>query len=181
MGPTRQPPRPNNGTAMPTAAATALPPPVSPPPPPQTQLTPPLPTSSAGYKSSTPPPVEQPFFLLHTLRRHCAAVLAVVEPLLTAALVPLRTPRHHPELCTDAVNSLDPLIGTLDCFSGRSPVHTCNPSTSPLLASMVRLPLLPKPERSPHRAPRPLPLVLASGRKAHVGWAVASQVGRKPL
>jgi hypothetical protein len=36
--------------------------------------------------------MEQPFFLLCPLRHHYAAVLAIIEPLWTAALVHLRTP-----------------------------------------------------------------------------------------
>jgi hypothetical protein len=78
-----------------TAFRPRLPPlcraPVSPLPPPRPQLTPPLPTASTSYKRSTPS-VERRFYLLRPLRCHFAAVLTVIEPLWTAAPVPLRTP-----------------------------------------------------------------------------------------
>jgi hypothetical protein len=64
----------------------------------------------------------------------------------TITPVPLRTPWH----CNDTVNSLDPLAGTLGYSSGRSPARTRRPSTSPLPASLVSLPSSPNPQRSPH-------------------------------
>jgi hypothetical protein len=75
---------------------------------PRPQLTPPLPIVFGGYKRSTPL-WRNPFLPPLPLRRNYATVLAVVKPLRTATLIPLRTPCQRPKLGTDAMSSLDPL------------------------------------------------------------------------
>jgi hypothetical protein len=121
----------------------------SPPSPLRPQLTPPLPTASTGYKRSTPHGAT--LFPPPPLHLHCVVMLGIIEPPQTTTPVPLRTLQHRPELRTNAVNSLDPLVGTLGCSSSCSSARTLCLSTSMPPTSLVSLPSPLEPQRSPRR------------------------------
>jgi hypothetical protein len=76
---------------------------------------------SPSIIGAPPSPVSSHFSSSFAYCCHYAACVAVIEPPQNTTLVPLRTPRHRPELHIDIGSTFDLLAGALGCSSASPP------------------------------------------------------------